>query len=74
VANNEEKFLKAAMNDEEFRYALVNKDRKYLSEALDRLKIKVDDKKTVLDAIMKVNWKELKKVEDRLKGGLRPMN
>ncbi len=64
--DNEQIFLKAATTDEAFRTALHSKDREKLSKDLDRLGIKVNDKQAVLDAIVKVDWSDLKALEDRL--------
>lgn len=64
--DNEQIFLEAATTDQAFRTALRSKDRAYLSTALDRLGVVVDDKEAVLDAIVAVDWGELSALEDRL--------
>jgi hypothetical protein len=63
---NEVIFLEAATTDDAFRFALASKDRPYLSSALDKLGILVDDKEAVLDEIMKIDWRELSVLEERL--------
>ncbi len=75
LPDNEEKFIEAATTNEAFRNALKDKKWDKVSEDLDRLGIKVDDKDEVLDAIKKVDWSDLKALEDRLHhGGVHPMN
>jgi hypothetical protein len=64
--DNEQIFLKAATTEQAFRNALRSNDRDQLSKDLDRLGIKVHDKQAVLDAIAKVDWSDLKALEDRL--------
>jgi hypothetical protein len=70
---NEEIFLKAATTNLAFRNALKDKNRQKISEEFDSLGIKVDNKEAVLDAILKVDWSELKHLERLLHHGLEPM-
>ena len=72
---NEEKFIKAMTTNEEFRNALRDGEWSKVSAELDSLGIEVQDKDAVLDAIKKINWWELKTLENRLhKEGVHPMN
>jgi hypothetical protein len=74
MPSNEEKFIHAATTDDKFRRALRDKDRAYLSRALDDLGIS-GDKQAILDAIMHVDWRELDSLERRLTGqGVHPEN
>ena len=72
MATNEEKFIQAATTDGNFRRALRDKDRAYLSTALDQLGI--GDKDAVLDAIEKVDWGDLSGLERLLTGQIQPDN
>ena len=75
LPDNEEKFLEAVTTDEAFRNALKDKRWDKVSEELDRIDIQVQDKNAVLDAIKKIDWSDLKTLEDRLhRGGVHPMN
>jgi len=67
MASSEEKFIHAATTDDNFRRALRDKDRGYLSTALDRLGL-VGDKDAILDAIMNVDWGNLHSLQRRLSG------
>jgi hypothetical protein len=68
MADNEQIFLEAATTDEKFREALRDKNRKYLSQALDDLGIVVANKEEILDAIIAIDWMDLKNLEVRLLG------
>jgi hypothetical protein len=74
--SNEEIFLNHAMTDEGFRNALKSGKKDKLSEELNRVGIKIDDKdrQSVLDAITKIDWSSLKHLEETLNGGLHPLN
>jgi hypothetical protein len=74
LADNEQIFLTAASTDQAFRDALRIKDRAYLSKALDDLHIVVEDKEAVLDAILAIDWMNLKSLEDRLKNNIGTRN
>jgi len=66
------------MTNEEFRNALYNakRDRKKISDELDRLGITFSDanaKEAALDAVENINWGDLHVLEDLLgRGGLTP--
>ncbi len=68
MPSNEEKFIHAATTDDNFRRALRDKDRAYLSTALDRLGLG-GDKDAILDAIMNVDWGNLHGLERRAQRG-----
>ncbi len=71
--NNEEIFLMAATTSLAFRNALKDKDRDKLSKELDLLGVKIKNKDEVLEAILKVDWSQLKALEERLHTGPGPM-
>jgi ATP/maltotriose-dependent transcriptional regulator MalT len=73
---NEEIFLQYATTDEAFRNALKSGDVDELSKELDRIGIQIadQDRAAVLDAITKIDWSDLKHLEDILLGQVHPLN
>jgi hypothetical protein len=73
---NEEIFLHYATTDAEFRNALQSGNAGDISKELDRIGIKVaaQHKSAVVEAIRKIDWSDLKHLEDTLSGGIHPLN
>jgi len=74
--SNEEIFIENAVNNQGFRDALKSGDRKTISDALKDIGVQVSDKdkEAVLDAIEKIDWEDLKRLEEALLGGVQPLN
>jgi hypothetical protein len=75
VPANEVVFLNEAVTNFAFRMALqdAKKDRKKISDELDRLNIRFNsdkEKEEALDAIEKIDWNQLHHLEDLLGRGL----
>ncbi len=73
VPSNEVIFLDAAMTNEAFRNALLQKNRKKISDELDSLNITFSsdkEKQEVLNAIEKIDWSHLHHLEDLLGRGV----
>ncbi len=75
VPANEVIFLNEAVTNLQFRMALLDakKDRKKISDELDRLNIKFSSdkkKQEALDVIEKIDWNQLHGLEDLLGRGL----
>ena len=69
IPANESIFLNEALVNEDFRNALINKDRNKISQELDRLGVTFNteqEKQAALDAIDLINWRSLKDLEDLL--------
>lgn len=73
VPANEVIFLDAAMTNKDFRNALLDKNRKKISDELDSLNITFSsdkEKQKALDAIEKIDWSHLHHLEDLLGRGV----